>query len=546
MNAPPLSKITYQQALYRYILFVLVVPAILFGLFLLVMNYRSSQVLAEQRTTNQAEVFARELAIQLQNIRLVAAGYHTDEPMAAIANRQPLARFATTRLQELVASSPFIELAVVVDTNGEVLAGYPALALGLRSDTMTSATLSAVNDKSMSDTGQFFMVDDLELIVAGKADRKVRAGYDGIYIAVPLAVRTRSLANPLRVTSVMWAKIDADAMLSAMPLPEWVLEQQLTMMLGDHLIAEKLPLHPIDNPLTAASELSIPVTTLNATQKLSAALTLSQDQLTLSAWQLLIFGTFAMLVGGLALSLSMRKMASALSRPVRVLVQYSRDIGRNQFDAPAVRFKFQEFDDLRESMVTMAMRLKHSMKKQEQMANTDGLSGLANRRHFDEVGPLQFIDNRNNKNSDKSLWLVILDADHFKRINDIAGHATGDLVIKNIANCIRETARESDLAARVGGEEFALLMRDCNLEAVARITESIRVAVEALAIPGWTDVHGAVTISVGCASATGKANFGDLYKAADKALYAAKGKGRNQVFIEKQSSSPPATLVTPP
>lgn len=161
----------------------------------------------------------------------------------------------------------------------------------------------------------------------------------------------------------------------------------------------------------------------------------------------------------------------------------------------------------------------------ERMAVTDGLTGLYNRRHFLERLSLEF--NRLSRHS-SSLSLLLLDIDHFKKINDTYGHPAGDDVLKGVAGIIREAIRNIDIPARYGGEEFAVLLPDTNKEGAMRMAERLRSSIgkrrfsfEGKEIP--------VTASIGIATSPSDARTKEeLIGKADEALYRAKGEGRNR------------------
>jgi len=180
----------------------------------------------------------------------------------------------------------------------------------------------------------------------------------------------------------------------------------------------------------------------------------------------------------------------------------------------------------------MATTIKEHMHLLEKQANTDVLSGLYNRRMFREIAEKEMLRCRRSNNPDNRLWLISLDIDFFKKINDTAGHAMGDRVIQAVATTLTKAIRGSDTAARVGGEEYCILLPDCTLAGARRIADTIRSGVEQLHIPGWTDLYSQVTVSIGCACDKGKSSFDDLSNAADNALYDAKHNGRNQVVFE--------------
>jgi diguanylate cyclase (GGDEF)-like protein len=161
-------------------------------------------------------------------------------------------------------------------------------------------------------------------------------------------------------------------------------------------------------------------------------------------------------------------------------------------------------------------------------AYTDSLTALANRRHFDQYLAQQFEIARR---YGAPLSLLIVDIDHFKRINDVYGHPVGDAVLRHIAGCIRAAVRASDFAARYGGEEFGIVLPASGPDGARRSAERIRLAVadEPTIAPGGFAIS--ATVSVGVATFAGNDAGGveGLVWAADRALYTAKLHGRNLV-----------------
>lgn len=163
----------------------------------------------------------------------------------------------------------------------------------------------------------------------------------------------------------------------------------------------------------------------------------------------------------------------------------------------------------------------------KQLASLDGLTQLLNRQAFEIVSEKLLADSRRHQ---QSLTVMIADVDLFKRINDSYGHQTGDLVLKQVAQILRDSVRESDVVCRWGGEEFALFLPKCAVEDAKRIAEKIRQRVEQLALhEEFYTVP--VTISVGVAEYQITENLKDVFARADKALYRAKAGGRNQVVV---------------
>lgn len=161
--------------------------------------------------------------------------------------------------------------------------------------------------------------------------------------------------------------------------------------------------------------------------------------------------------------------------------------------------------------------------KLEELAITDALTGLRNRRKFDQVIEQEWLRAQRRQ---EPLALLMIDADHFKTYNDMFGHQAGDQLLERIATSIAGAAQRSgDCAARYGGEEFAVLLSGLSTDAALAIGENIRTRVEMLSADKW-----ATTVSIGVASLVPDASMqpADLVEAADKALYEAKSRGRNQ------------------
>lgn len=157
-----------------------------------------------------------------------------------------------------------------------------------------------------------------------------------------------------------------------------------------------------------------------------------------------------------------------------------------------------------------------------QLATTDGLTGIDNRRKFDE----RILDEWRRGWQKLPLALLMIDADHFKAFNDLHGHQAGDQLLTQIAECVAVAAkRPSDCAARYGGEEFALLLPNTELSGALKLAEDIRKDVEGMSADKLSTT---VSIGVACLVPDMAGSPKDLIAAADKALYLAKEQGRNR------------------
>lgn len=168
----------------------------------------------------------------------------------------------------------------------------------------------------------------------------------------------------------------------------------------------------------------------------------------------------------------------------------------------------------------------------------DGLTGVANRRHFDEYLEQEW---RRAVRKGSTVALILLDIDHFKRLNDSAGHQFGDECLRRVADTLIVSVRRAgDLAARYGGEEFALILPDAQLDWALGFAEDIRERVEALAIPHPESPLGVLTVSLGVAAELplDPEAATTLIAKADRALYRAKQEGRNRVVHLGEAASP--------
>ena len=176
------------------------------------------------------------------------------------------------------------------------------------------------------------------------------------------------------------------------------------------------------------------------------------------------------------------------------------------------------------------LQIVHQRRLLEQLAALDGLTGIPNRRRFDESYALEW---RRCQRAGQPLSLVVADVDHFKAYNDTLGHAAGDRVLQEVAAVLRQCARRpGDLAARYGGEEFVLLLPETGAQEAQMLAEELRAKLEARGLTHPASPVGAsVTLSIGGASTTPMQTEADpaFFPLADAALYQAKASGRNCV-----------------
>lgn len=173
--------------------------------------------------------------------------------------------------------------------------------------------------------------------------------------------------------------------------------------------------------------------------------------------------------------------------------------------------------------------------------STDPLTGLQNRRGVTErLNPMikevvyQLANPQRRKIQIDSLAVVMVDIDHFKKINDTHGHASGDSVLKEMAKVLTDHVRSLDVVGRMGGEEFMVALLGADPETGARVAEQLRAAVEAAKFVASDGTTLNLTASFGITSLTSEASsLDDLLKQADEALYKAKNGGRNKVMVYK-------------
>jgi len=180
--------------------------------------------------------------------------------------------------------------------------------------------------------------------------------------------------------------------------------------------------------------------------------------------------------------------------------------------------------------VSMAVENAKQYDKIKQLAITDKLTGMFNRRHFMELLDREVL---RSKRSSNPISVAILDVDDFGHYNNIYGHPTGDKLLKELSQQIKENIRSIDMAARYGGEEFVIIMPETKEDHAAVVCERVRNAIESYVFYGEEkQPAGTITVSIGLATCYDKSLNGDeIVKQADKVLYQSKSSGKNKVTI---------------
>ena len=175
------------------------------------------------------------------------------------------------------------------------------------------------------------------------------------------------------------------------------------------------------------------------------------------------------------------------------------------------------------------------------LATTDPLTGVINRRHFME------LMGREQRRADRyatTYSVLMIDIDHFKRVNDTYGHQVGDLAIQAMAQACQKTMRPTDLVARYGGEEFIITLTHTEQAAAVRVAERLREAVAEIVLPTEREAL-SFTISIGVSSYTKGMRLDQVIGVADQALYAAKQGGRNRVCAGPEPAAQPVGAPQP-
>lgn len=208
----------------------------------------------------------------------------------------------------------------------------------------------------------------------------------------------------------------------------------------------------------------------------------------------------------------------------------------------AMLMLFMAIDSLLLSLSLVAAEVFDQWRVEKEEAETDPLSGLKMRRSF-ESAAMTVLENK--ADSDAPMSMIVADIDQFKQVNDIWGHQAGDEAIAAFGELIASTVRATDICGRVGGEEFCILVHDCELGPAQRLAERIRQKFAALEHQALgPDIR--ITASFGVTQWRTGEGYGKLFARADAALYAAKSRGRNRVENAERSDPDAALGANPP
>lgn len=198
----------------------------------------------------------------------------------------------------------------------------------------------------------------------------------------------------------------------------------------------------------------------------------------------------------------------------------------------------QRIAQMRYSLVVLTRRLDEANRELVRLSSVDGLTGISNRRQFDEIYTREWA---RATRSCAALAVLMCDVDYFKQYNDLYGHQAGDECLREVASVLQSCVRRpADLVARYGGEEFSVVLPDTDIDGAFRVAETMREGVVGLDIPHGGGKDGKVSISIGVACVVpqkGTNTKESLLLAADTALYAAKQKGRNCVDVAPEGNA---------
>lgn len=218
-----------------------------------------------------------------------------------------------------------------------------------------------------------------------------------------------------------------------------------------------------------------------------------------------------------------------ISRPLSQLADSAKrlDLPESYERISTIPVDYVESWQLRRALLLSTTLLQEKIGKLNRQAQCDPLTGLANRRAMQETLRVWL-------STKKTIAVISLDIDHFKRVNDTFGHGVGDETLRAVARLMKENSRPTDLLCRVGGEEFVLLLPESSVAIAAEIAERLRLLIASTAL----ETVGHITVSMGVALWRSGSSMDEVFERTDQLLYRAKQQGRNQVVAER-----PGTVI---
>ena len=219
-----------------------------------------------------------------------------------------------------------------------------------------------------------------------------------------------------------------------------------------------------------------------------------------------------------------------VGHPVSYLIRSLRNISQDLTKQELIRKLTQdEIGELTDALNGLLQRIRTYQAELVRLANTDGLTGIFNRRTFFNKGEDLIMVHP------EDVYFLLIDLDHFKTINDTYGHVVGDAVLEKVAGLLQGSMRTSgtrvsDIVGRLGGEEFGILMFVDNIDHAVSVAERLRLTIESTPVEAG-GVPVSTTGSIGVAATVAGESLDDLYQRADRACYLAKDKGRNRVEV---------------
>lgn len=242
----------------------------------------------------------------------------------------------------------------------------------------------------------------------------------------------------------------------------------------------------------------------------------------------ILFYSFLVGTGALVLSIGMIMVAVPLLGDTYQKTMFVNSvIGCYSIGTPVTYYCLRQGEKLKianAELDEVRRKLEASHRKLEQKVRIDQMTGLLNREYF-------FDEMKEQRKESKTTSLLLIDADHFKVINDKWGHLKGDEALKKITAAIQDSVRDGDIVGRIGGEEFAVFLPGAVISDAKKVAERIRQSVERIAFSPEKNKQHALSVSIGGVVRLGDSDLSRIMTIADRNLYKAKNAGRNQSVI---------------